>query len=64
MSERRKCSALLWHGPGHQSRTYCQNADESHLVHFATYGSDDNYMEWSGDEAFTGYFDEPKESHD
>ncbi len=58
--ERGECNAQLWHGPGHQSKTYCQ-VKGPHKIHRAVYGCYDQEMEWKGKKAFTGYFDEPKE---
>ena len=62
--ERRKangeCNASLWHGPGHQSRTYCQ-VKGPHKIHRAIYGCYNQEMEWKGKKAFTGYFDDPQE---
>jgi len=55
-----KCIARLWHGPGHQSSTFCQAVGE-HKIHKAYYGSFGGFMQWKGKKAFTGFFDEPKE---
>lgn len=55
-----ECNAQLWHGPGHQSKTYCQ-VKGPHKIHRAVYGCYDQEMEWKGKKSFTGYFDEPKE---
>ncbi len=55
------CCAQLFHGPGHQSRTYCQETGD-HKVHRCRYGSYDELAEWRGPQnrrKFTGYFDEP-----
>lgn len=55
------CLAALHHGPGHQSKTYCQ-VKGRHAVHRATYGSLDQTMEWRekrGKPTCTGFFDEP-----
>ena len=54
------CISVLHHGPGHQSKTFCSLTGE-HDVHNAVYGCWNQEMSWKGDEAFTGYFDEPKE---
>lgn len=54
------CCAVLNHGPGHQSHTFCECKGE-HKRHHATYGCYDQYMEWKKMWEFTGYFDEPKE---
>ena len=55
------CCATLGHGPGHQSKTYCQEKGK-HKVHRCIYGSCEQFAEWRGavtKMAFTGYFDEP-----
>ena len=52
-----KCCAVLYHGPGHQSETFCQRMGK-HKVHGCTYGNYDQYAEWNGMKKFTGYFDE------
>ena len=54
------CQAVIWHGPGHQSRTQCRRTDE-HDVHEAQYGSTPFAVRWRGTEAMTGFFDEPPE---
>ena len=57
------CLAALHHGPGHQSKTYCQKKGR-HVVHRATYGSHEQTMEWrekKGKMTCTGFFDEPIE---
>jgi hypothetical protein len=53
-----KCEAVLWHGGGHQSKTYC-SLSVKHITHATRYGNDDQFATWQGKEAFTGYFDEP-----
>ncbi len=58
-----KCSAILWHGNGHQSRTKCQ-LKGPHLTHYAVYGSDSQEAYWKGGEGVTGFFDEPPEEQD
>lgn len=52
------CPAVLWHGNGHQSATFCTLTGE-HDVHEAEYGFTPWHAEWTGIEATTGYFDEP-----
>lgn len=52
------CNAVLCHGRGHQSKTFCQYKGK-HTKHWAEYGRYGEVMEWKGMEAFTGYFDEP-----
>lgn len=39
------CSARLYHGPGHQSRTSCRLLGE-HEVHEAVYGGDQQVARW------------------
>lgn len=59
------CTSVLWHGPGHQSRTFCEHRQGDHpvsrrrIVHEATYGSYDQRASWHGRKASSGYFDEP-----
>lgn len=53
-----RCSAIIWHGPGHQSKTHCSLTGE-HEIHEAVYGEFFQYAEWTGDEVFSGFFDEP-----
>lgn len=55
-----KCTSAIWHGPGHQSRTFCQKKGK-HKVHFCLYGSYQQEASWTGDEVFSGVFDEPPE---
>jgi len=54
------CCAILHHGPGHQSQTFCQKKGE-HKIHECRYGSYDELARWKGMKKFTGYFDEPPE---
>lgn len=54
------CLAHIHHGPGHQSHTHCRIKGE-HEVHEAVYGSMRQFAEWTGDEVFSGFFDEPPE---
>ena len=53
-----RCNAVLFHGPGHQSKTNCQKVGE-HEKHYAIYGAYDQEAEWYGDESSTGFFDDP-----
>ena len=53
-----ECKALIFHGPGHQSRTRCR-LKGPHTIHQASYGSSDQLAHWEGDKGFSGYFDEP-----
>lgn len=55
------CTAVLRHGPGHQSRTTC-NVRGTHLVHRCVFGRYDQEASWTEPEATTGYFDEAPES--
>jgi len=56
-----QCYAKIWHGPGHQTDTNCR-VEGPHEIHRASYhGPYNNFGEasWRGDEAHSGYFDEP-----
>lgn len=53
-----RCSAAIWHGPGHQSETKCQ-VTGPHKIHEAVYGSMEQTARWRGKKVFSGYFDEP-----
>ena len=52
------CTVVINHGPGHQSRTACQERGP-HTVHRAVYGSHRQEAEWTGGDVFSGFFDEP-----
>lgn len=52
------CKAVIYHGPGHQSRTQCYLTGP-HEVHETRYGGFDQLARWRGEEAFSGYFNEP-----
>lgn len=54
------CSAVIHHGPGHQSKTRC-GLTSPHEIHEAVYGSLRQFAEWRGDAVTTGFFDEPPE---
>ena len=54
----KKCKAVMWHGPGHQSSTECE-LEGPHKIHECTYGSMEQVARWRGKKKFTGYFDEP-----
>jgi hypothetical protein len=58
------CTAVLYHGPGHQSRTYCQEVEQPHALHWAEYGEFRQRASWRGPEAMTDFFDNPKEAPD
>lgn len=59
----KRCTAVLWHGPGHQSKTLCQ-VRGPHEVHVAVYGSLRQEAHWRDEEAMTGFFDEPPQGED
>lgn len=52
------CHAVIFHGPGHQSTTRCQETGE-HELHRAVFGSACQEGWWRGMETCTGYFDDP-----
>ena len=52
------CTAVIHHGRGHQSSTACRLRGP-HTVHFAVYGNYDQEARWTGDNACTGYHDDP-----
>jgi hypothetical protein len=54
-----KCLAIICHGPGHQSTTFCHNTKKHHKVHEAYFGSDNQYARWKSMKVFSGFFDEP-----
>jgi hypothetical protein len=56
-----RCLAVLYHGPGHQSKAQCQVVGE-HEIHEAVYLG--TFAQWRGDEATTGFFDEPPKLDD
>lgn len=56
------CHAVLFHGPGHQSKARCRLTGE-HAVHEAIYHGN-SVAWWRGEESTTGYFDEPPEVED
>lgn len=58
LSLEESCGAVIWHGPGHQSKTRCQETGP-HDIHSAVYGSMRQFAEWRGEEVMTGFFDEP-----
>lgn len=53
------CTAKIYHGPGHQSRTCCHNTKKYHKIHEAYYGSHRQYAVWQGQKVCSGFFDEP-----
>lgn len=60
------CTAQIAHGPGHQSRTFCDHpSGDKHprrsgrLEHLARYGEFDQLATWYGKKAYSGYFDDP-----
>lgn len=56
-----RCTAIIRHGPGHQSKTRCRVQGE-HDEHEAVYMG--QFATWRGDEAMTGFFDEPPDQED
>lgn len=52
------CTAIIHHGPGHQSTTSCELKGQ-HDRHRAIYGADRQEARWKGEEVFSGFFDEP-----
>lgn len=54
-----RCSAKIYHGPGHQSSTRCHNTKKHHKIHEAYYGSCRQHARWKGQEVCSGFFDEP-----
>lgn len=56
----KQCKASIWHGPGHQSQTYCQKHGP-HEIHETIYGSRNQFARWRGDEIYSGFCDEPPE---
>jgi hypothetical protein len=58
LRSQRCCDAVLYHGPGHQSRTTCHRKGE-HQIHECRYGRYEQLARWEGSEAYTGVFDEP-----
>lgn len=53
------CSAVYWHGPGHQSRAMCVREDE-HTLHRAGL-ADGREATWYGEAGMSGFFDEIKD---
>ena len=53
----KRCDAVIYHGPGHQSETKCCLVGP-HDIHETRYGSHDHLARWKGDKVFSGYFDE------
>jgi hypothetical protein len=56
---REYCTAILYHGPGHQSKAHCEKTGK-HTIHFVEYGNYQTPCYWKGNEASTGFFDEPE----
>ena len=52
------CKAVIWHGPGHQSKTHCQKHGQ-HKIHEAIYSSYEQLARWKEDEIYSGCFNEP-----
>lgn len=55
---RGECCAVIYHGPGHQSKAFCQMLGK-HNIHMAVYGCYDQKATWKGMKKFTGFFDDP-----
>ena len=57
-----ECTAVIWHGPGHQSKGRCEvtgdheRTSKGEPVH--QYRGPRNFYEWTGDEVHSGFFDE------
>lgn len=57
------CMAQLGHGPGHQSKTFCERTGE-HKIHTCVFGRYNEVATWIGSVnkiKFTGYFDDAPE---
>ena len=58
MYKKDQCSAIICHGPGHQSKTHCCKIGP-HQYHETYYGSYDQFARWLGEKVFSGFFDDP-----
>lgn len=56
------CTAVIHHGPGHQSKGQCERTDV-HSQHRYTVPGGDTYY-WHGPESFSGFFDESLEEEE
>lgn len=52
------CTAIIWHGPGHQSKGPCDVKGKHRQHHFS--GPREEYY-WTKKEEFSGFFDESPE---
>jgi len=48
------CNAILYHGPGHQSKTFCE-CKGPHKKHKCNFGRYDETEEWTGMKGYAGY---------
>ena len=48
------CNAVIYHGPGHQSKTFCE-CKGPHKKHKCTVGRYEEYIEWTGMKGYSGY---------
>lgn len=53
------CAAVLFHGPGHQSKARCRRPEGHPGLHETVYGTMRLEAMWRGDEAITDAFDAP-----
>ena len=50
---RMTCEAVIYHGPGHQSKTTCEFGRGPHTTHYAAlFGEHTGIFEWESQEAF------------
>ena len=61
MKKEIRCSAKIYHGPGHQSKARCYITKRGHKIHETYYGSARQYAQWRGLEVCSGFFNEPPE---
>lgn len=55
-----ECKAIIYHGPGHQSKTHCR-VKGPHEIHEAVVGSYRQFATWRDDQSSTDYFDQAPE---
>ena len=53
------CNALIHHGPGHQSHTYCDIVGLHKKHHALIYSNYEQEAFWNGMKVFSGFFDKP-----
>jgi len=63
MDVNQRCDAVLYHGPGHQSKAICEKTG-AHSIHFARYGRYETHCFWKNKEESTGFFDDPPDGQD